>query len=188
MKTTITMLAALFVGSAVADQTLDKKGPPTWYLENVRFMTADGGTWIADNAPHKSDDEPWDAYGIEWNSGPGGFSMSGRLFGIKEGERSDLDFWLFSQYWDPTRQKAVVQQFGWGSVGVGIMTSGKETGDTVLEQTLTAFDGTSSKVAHRASNPSDNIHVTTSYEVDESGAWTEQRTYRWKRRAPGQTD
>jgi uncharacterized protein YndB with AHSA1/START domain len=188
MKTTVALAGALFVGLAIADPTPDTNGPPAWYLENIRFMTADGGTWIADNTPYQSDAEPWDAYGLEWTSGPGGYSMSGRLFGIRAAERSDSDFWLFSQYWDPARQKAVVQQYGWGTVGLGSLISGEESGDTILEQTMTGTDGSSSNAGHRTTNPSHNVQISTSYDIDESGEWTERRTYRWLRRAPGRAD
>jgi hypothetical protein len=181
MKYAIGITIAMFCASLAANDSADSAEPPGWYLENIQFLTADGGTWIADNSAYKSDDDVWDAYVIIWRTGPGGYSMSGRMFGVANGERSKMDFWLFSQFWNPVRKVAVVEQYGWGTIGIGTLTQGRDQGDAVVEQTFAGFDGVSTRKGHRSTNPSNVSQITTSYDIEDDGQWIEKRTYEWKR-------
>ena len=156
-------------------------GPPDWYLENIEFLTADSGTWIADNSAYQSGEEIWDSYVIEWQAGPGGYSMFGRMYGIASGERSEASFWLFSQYWDPIEKMAVIQQYGWGIIGIGSLEQDAEDGTVLIRQKFSGFDGTLSHRAHRTSNTSDTVHRTISYDIDADDHWVVRRTYDWVR-------
>ncbi len=160
--------------------------PPAWFMENIAHMTSHGGRWIADNSDYKSETETWDAYGMEWVSGPGGYSMSGRLFAIKDGVDTEENFWIFSQYWDPTTNSGIVQQYGWISIGTGTMTSIGDEGEIWMAQDFPAFDGSSTTAGHRATTPDENTHDTWSYDIDNTGHWSESRFYRWTREPPAE--
>jgi len=175
----LTALLVLTPTPSHAEDQAPPNAPPQWFTENVTFMTSGSGRWVADNGGYKSDQESWDAYGLEWVAGPGGYSMSGHLFGIKDGEDTDEDFWTFSQYWDPTTNRAVVQQYGWGSIGTGTMWT---VGDDLwMQQTFSTFDAKSSEEGHLATHPDANSHVTSSYSIDATGQWSKNRTYTWVR-------
>ncbi len=155
--------------------------PPQWYLDDVEFLTRDGGRWIASNEQYQSDDEPIEAYGIEWKKGYAN-SMTGRLFGIMNGEETG-DYWRFRQYWHPGEQKAVVEQFGFGGViGVGHLWNEGEKNKT--EQSFYALDGSVNEQGHIAQNPDNDTHVTESFDIVD-GEWKPRRIYTWKRDAAG---
>ena len=177
----LVVLVTVSSGAAVAEEAT--AAPPAWFTEGVEFQTRNGGRWIADNSAYKSADEPFDAYGIEWVAGPGNASMSGRLFGVQDGEETDVDFWRFSQYWDPARKKAVVEQYGWNVVGIGhLWTEDVDGVETIkMDQTFTDFSGASRREGHTATNPGPDSHETTSWSISEDGAWSKNRTYLWKR-------
>lgn len=67
----------------------------------LRDCQIEVGTWIADNAEYKSDNEPYDAYGMEWKWGVGQKSLTGRLYAIKDGKDIGSLF-QFRRYWDAT--------------------------------------------------------------------------------------
>lgn len=152
---------------------------PQWYLDDIAFLTRDGGRWAADNSQYQGDDDPFDAYVIEWKAGYA-YSMSGRLFGLKDGEETG-DFWEMFQYWDPGKGEAVVTQFGFGKA-VGLGRAWVEDGVSMSEQRFYAPDGSISGIGHKARNPDANTHVTESFDIVD-GAWKPRRTYTWKRQA-----
>lgn len=159
--------------------------PPQWFVDDIAFLTRDGGRWITDNSDYKSEQEQWDSYGVEWRAGPNGHSMSGRLFALKDGVESSADFWSFSQYWDPASQTAVIQQYGWGQVGAGTMWVAD--GALWMDQAFTTYDGKTDHRGHKALHPDADTHITTSFSISPKGEWTPSRTYTWIHQAPSET-
>lgn len=150
---------------------------PQWYLDDVDFLTRDGGRWVASNADYQGENEPMEAYVIEWEKGYAN-SMTGRLYGIVDGEPTG-DFWRFRQYWHPGKGKAILEQFGLGgAVGVGTLWQDGDVNKTL--QTFYAPDGSASDQGHEAHNPDGDTHVTASFDVAD-GVWKERRSYSWKR-------
>jgi hypothetical protein len=150
---------------------------PQWYLDDIEFLTRDGGRWVASNAEFQSEDEPMEAYVLEWKKGYAN-SMTGRLYGIVNGEPTG-DFWQFRQYWHPGLGAAQLQQFGFGgAVGLGAIWQDGDVNKT--KQTFFAPDGSAAEQGHEAHNPDADTHVTTSFDIvgDE---WKTRRTYTWKR-------
>lgn len=138
------------------------------------------GAWTADNAAYQSDDEPFDAYRLEWTREAGGGFLQGRLFGLREGERVG-PFWTFVQFWHPGEQRLVVQQFGAGGVvGLGAVEPDGEH-VTRLVQTLWAPDGSPSQTGHRTERLGPDAHQGRSFAIGADGVWTPQRSYRWER-------
>lgn len=138
------------------------------------------GVWVADNGRYKSADEPADAYGIEWKLGLGGQSLTGRLYGIRDGKEG-LTFWEFREFWHPGDGKVVTTQFGLGGAyGVGPHEF-RADGTSEMLQTFYDPSGATTRTGHRSMLKGDE-HTTTSFDVDAAGTWTERRTYVWLRK------
>jgi len=150
---------------------------PQWFLDDIDFLTRDGGRWVASNADYQSESEPMEAFVMEWKADYAN-SITGRLYGMIDGEPTQ-DFWRFRQYWHPGEGKAVLEQFGIGGA-FGIGSLWPEDGSNKLLQTFYAPGGGAAEQGHKATNPDADTHVTTSFDVvgDE---WTERRRYTWKR-------
>ncbi len=153
---------------------------PQWYVDDIEFLTRGGGRWVADNSSYQGENEPFDAYGIEWKARYAN-SMTGRLFGIKDGVETG-NFWEMFQYWDAGTGEAVVTQFGFGGA-VGLGRSWREDGVNKTEQTFYAPDGSASSTGHKARNPDADSHETKSFDIID-GVWKLRRTYIWKREKP----
>lgn len=152
---------------------------PQWFLDDIKTLTAGSGRWIADNSAYKSEAEPFESYGVEWIAGFDGTTMSGRLFGLKDGQEVG-PFWEFRQYWNPGEAKAIVAQFGWGgAVGIGPLTAGTD-GATQSDQVFMTPGRPSTRTGHKSSFPSSTTHLTESFDVVD-GVWSPRRTYTWKR-------
>jgi hypothetical protein len=150
---------------------------PQWHLDEIAFLTRDSGRWVASNAAYQNENEPMEAYVIEWRPGYAN-SMTGRLFGVIDGKETE-DFWQFRQYWHPGEGKAYLEQFGaGGAFGVGPMQP--EDGRMKMAQTFYAPDGGVSVVGHLSHNPDAGTHVTDSFAIVD-GEWRPNRTYTWKR-------
>jgi hypothetical protein len=93
--------------------------------------------------------------------------------------REVADFWEFRQYWHPSRQEAVVEQFGWGGA-LGIGTLRREGDKTRMDQTFFTPGRPAARRGHVSHMPSPNTHVTESFDV-EDGKWQPRRKYVWKR-------
>ena len=151
---------------------------PAWYLKEIATLTAGSGRWVADNSMYRSEQEPFDAYATEWVAGFGGTTMTGRLYGIHDGEHS-VDFWEFRHYWHTGLQKVVVEQFGWGSA-VGLGTAWQEESATHTRQTFYAADGSAREDGHVSYFPDSDTHVTESFDIDDD-EWVARRKYTWRR-------
>lgn len=176
----IILAAILALAAPAAFAADDKPGKaPQWFLDDIKQLSADGGRWIADNSAYKNENEPFDSYGTEWRSGFDGDTMTGRLFGIKDGKELTFDFWEFRQYWHPGRMEGVVEQFGWGGVlGAGVLA--QDGVGTVSDQVFYNIDGSTTRTGHKSRFPDKDTHVTESFDIVD-GEWKPRRSYTWKR-------
>lgn len=147
---------------------------PEWFLNDIQQMT---GTWVADNSPYVSEQEPYPYYASEWKPGLDNKSLTGRLYGItKEGR--EINFWEFRQYWDNESSEAKVIQFGRGNM-IG---QGKyyPVSDQILNsiQTFSLPDGRKWVEKHESSIRKDTL-ITTSFDLKKDGDWEKKRTYYW---------
>jgi hypothetical protein len=160
-------------------------GPPRWFLEHLEYMARDGGRWIADNAAYRSDQEPYDAYGMSWEWGLGKNSLKGRLFGVQDGKDVGT-FWEFRTIWHPGEHQALVYQYGPdGTVGIGTMQplaaeAGQPAG-TTADQTFYRPDGSSFRAGHRNRDLDADTTDSHSFDISADGTWKPRRSYVWKR-------
>jgi ketosteroid isomerase-like protein len=153
--------------------------PPDWFLNEIAALTAEDGRWVADNSPYKSEQEPYDFYVTEWRSSFNGTTMTGRLYGILDGEQTP-DFWEFRQYWHPGRQEGIVEQFGWGGA-VGIGTIRHEAGVSKSEQMFYSNERSPNRTGHVSHFSDRDTYVTKSFTIDAEDNWLSQREYAWQR-------
>ena len=82
-------VSPIFTGASAGDSTNAAASilasAPQWYLDDIEFLTRDGGRWVASNTEYQSEDEPMEAYVLEWKNGYAN-SMTGRLYGVVNGE------------------------------------------------------------------------------------------------------
>jgi len=165
------------VSLAADGQATLAQGPPEWLRAEFEDLTAGGGRWVADNSAYRSEQEPWDAYGLEWTWGIGRQSVKGRLYGISKGEEK-ASFWEYRLVWHPAERQAILHQFGaWGSLGQGPMKPAPD-GGTELEQTFHEPDGRAWKLRHTETSVAGERRSKSFDWVD--GAWKETRTYVWR--------
>jgi hypothetical protein len=151
---------------------------PAWFLDEVKGATEGSGRWIADNKAYVGPEEPAEEYGLEWRRGPGGVSMTGRLFGLRGGAEI-ATYWQFLVYWHPDRQVAVILQVSAGGVvGEGVIR--QQGSGTVAEQVFYSPDGGSRRIRHESEVSPDERRDRSSDWVD--GAWRAGRSYTWRRR------
>jgi len=169
------LLVAAPVGGAAVE---NGQAPPDWVAQS---MAARVGVWIADNSLHRSEAEPWEAYGIEWTWGLGQRSLIGRLYGIRDG-KDVATFWQFREYWHPGEKQLVALQFGAdGTVGIGPHIRKADGSDEIL-QVFYAPDGSASRIGHRSTLRGDE-QVSQSFDVSEDGTWAPRRSYVWRKQA-----
>ena len=174
----LSLLASL---ALAAPRPIPQPEAPAWFGEHMSFLTEGGGRFVADNELHESPAEPFDAYGMEWTYGIGEMSVTGRLFGLKEGRELGT-FWEFRTYFDPDSRRVRVLQFGAdGTVGDGWLApaEGSEAGALAAEQTFSSPDGTTREVRHESVD-ADDVHTTTSFQRTD-GEWVRDRGYVWLR-------
>lgn len=177
---TIIVLSAASAGwSQSADESPEAEGPPGWLAEHMEFLNQGSGCWQTSNAEYQSDNEPFDTYYNQWQSGIGGPThQNGRLYG-KTGEQMSPDFWDFVSYWDGAKGKVITLQFGRGGVvGDGSMWRVDE-GKFVQEQVFSTPDGQTWKSRHDLEEADDSFVTVSSRWVD--GEWQHQRSYTWHR-------
>lgn len=174
MKSLQLIFLSLVIGYGANAQPLPGKLFNHWEL-----MTKESGIWIADNSAFQSEQEPYDAYGLQWKWGIGQQNIQGELFGLIKGEKQGV-FWQFRQYWHPGKQKAYVVQYGSdGSYGVGEFKI-LENGETELLQTFYSPNGNTWQTGHK-STTNERVHTSVSYRIENSN-WIENRTYRWEKK------
>jgi len=176
MKTVVTIAALLLMFSG--DTRAQSAAAPEWFINDIAALTAGTGRWVTDNSAYKSDQEPFDAYVTEWKASFDGTTMSGRLFGIKDGMETG-NFWEFRQYWHPERKEAVLEQFGWGGT-VGIGTIWLADSATKSDQMFYSIDGTTTRTGHVSRFSDSDSYITESFDIA-GDVWTLKRRYTWRR-------
>jgi hypothetical protein len=165
-------------GTSLAAQADAATGPPAWFAEEMRLLVADGDAWLADNARYRSEQEPWDAYGLKWSWGLGNQSIRGRLYGLRDGQE-EATFWEFRVFWHPGQQEVIMLQVGsGGAVGMGPMMASPDSG-TFAVQTFWTMSGDSSRVRHESVTNAET-HTTRSFDGTGDG-WVPRRSYVWRR-------
>lgn len=166
-------------GTGAASASAKDPAPAEWFVEHNAFLTQQGGRWITDNLAYKSDNEPYDEYGLEWRPGLGGKSITGRLFGLQDGKDIGT-FWEFRIVWHPGEGQAYVHQFGGdGTYGVGTMERMAE-GKIRIVQDVFSPDGTRARIGHDSTHgPGEWVH-DRSYDIAQDGTRKERRSYDWK--------
>jgi hypothetical protein len=179
---TVVLVAALAAAAASPPRNQGSTDVPAWLATEWSRLTAGNGVWTTDNSQWRSANEPWDQYATEWKWGIGRKSLTGRLYGIRDG-REGATFWQFRIYWQPEKREAIMLQFGGdGTVGEGTTRSiGPDATESI--QTFTAPDGSTTQLRH-VSTLSDTVHDTQSFDrVD--GEWQARRRYIWHHRTTG---
>lgn len=175
----VLLLLCLAAAPEAEEASKTPGGPPAWLEEHMQSMARGSGRWETDNAPYRSEKEPSDAYGMEWRWGIGRSSITGRLFGIKEGREIDT-FWEYRLFWDPGTKKAMMLQFAaWGAVGMGEVRDAGE-GTTEMEQVFHEADGSKWEGRHRSTLAGDEYRTESFSRKD--GGWASNRVYVWHRR------
>ncbi len=169
MRTSIIITLLLLLTQLVSGQ----QKMPEWFTENMETSI---GTWITDNNQYKSENEPFDQYGMDWTWGIGKQSIQGNLYGIIDGKRQ-ATFWEFTQYWDFEKNQGMVIQYGVdGTVGSGTMKP-MDGYKHELIQTFTGPNG--SFTTSHVSTLKNGTLVTTSFDIAKDGSKKPRRSYTW---------
>lgn len=170
----LTLLATLMLPAAASAQA----EPPEWFTHHLNYMV-EGGTWTADNKAHKSEAEPFDAYGQEWSWGLAEKTARFRILVMQEGKTIGA-VWEHHVVWHPGEEKAYVYVYGTdGTHGIGTIRSTGE-GKYETEETFYAPDGSTRTAGHRLEEMGENEIKIESFQVQEDGTWKPERSYVWK--------
>lgn len=174
------VLPMLFAGPAALAEDASA-GPPPWFLQHMEFLTQ--GRWITDNSQYKSESEPFDAYGMEYEKGIGGKSVRGRLFGLID-NKEVATFWEFHTVWHPAENRVLAFQFGGdGTYAVGPMIATGEHSHR-MEQVFYSPNGSSRSSGHETDEAKDGSFITRSFDISADGSWHPQRAYTWRVATP----
>ena len=167
----------LFAQESPEPEQLNPAAIPQWLLGDWAARTRGTGTWITDNSAHKSDNEPFDAYGLQWEYGLGKKHLKGRLYCLRDGQDVGA-VWQFLEFWDPAAGEARIVQIGSdGTVGQGRIWRLAD-GSVKEQQTFTSPEGGSFESAHHSWMKAGEHH-TQSFSI-EGGEWVKRRHYVWK--------
>ena len=162
-----------------ADKVKKNQDIPKWLLEDWAERANNNGIWITDNTSYKSDNEPYDAYGLKWEYGLGKKHLKGRLYCIKDGKDAGT-VWQFTEYWNPSTAEVHIVQIGNdGTVGQGSLWQEKD-GSKKEQQTFVSPGGGSFETRHHAWMENGEKH-TESYNIVD-GEWVKRRFYVWKQK------
>lgn len=149
---------------------------PQWWVDHVAFISRDGGTWVTQN-PTTDSGAP-DAFGMEWRASNEGRVLTGRLYGLRDGQEI-AEYWTFREFWHPGEQRAIVQQ--WGGPGVyGAGESRWHDGVGILDQTFWLPDERSWREGHRNREDGDS-YETAAFDINAAGVWTAKDARVWQR-------
>ncbi|MCB9296955.1 MAG: hypothetical protein H6559_28120 [Lewinellaceae bacterium] len=150
---------------------------PQWLLDDWAARTAGTGTWITDNSAYKNENEPFDAYGLQWAYGIGKKHLNGRLYCIRDGKDIGA-VWQFLEFWDPAAGEARIVQIGSdGTVGQGKAWR-LDDGSVKVQQVFTSPGGGAFGSGHH-SWMEGGAHHTQSFAIEE-GKWVKRRYCVWK--------
>lgn len=167
----------LLVCQVIIGNSQTVNGVPDWVKEDWTTRVSDGGKWIADNSSFKNEQEPFDAYVIEWFFGIGDQYLKGHLYGL-EGQKESEHFWEYIEYWDPTESELKMIQIGGdGTTGQGSILK-NEDGRFKEQLSYIMPDGTSFETGHHAWMQ-EGTHHTQSFQIV-NGEWIKARKYIWR--------
>ena len=162
-----------------AIQPVSNEGIPTWVSEDWQFQMSHTGIWITDNHEYKGEQEPFDAYGMQWDWGIGKKSLKGRMFCLQEGEEV-ATVWEFLQFWDSEAKVLRMLQIGRdGTVGQGTVTNLGQ-GKSKSQERFCNTAGQCFEVGHETWKK-DGDFYTQSFDVLD-GEWSKRRLYVWKQK------
>jgi hypothetical protein len=175
--------AAPPAGAGSADAAVSATAAPI-PAEVLASWTKLAGTWIADNSEYRSEQEPFDAYGLDWQPGLDGTTLTGRLYGLTDG-REVATFWEFRDFWHPGDRQVISTQFGMGGTyGAGPHTIRGDGTSEMLQTFYSPAAGTVTRIGHR-SELRGTEHVTRSFDVQPDGGWVPRRVYTWHKQPAG---
>lgn len=179
----LSVLASAVAWPALGAPRVEEAPIPDWFLEHVASMTEGSGRWIASNSEYRSEAEPFDAYGLEFERGLGGKSLRGRLFVLRDGEEAGT-VWELRTVWHPGRREVLAHQFGAdGTLGVGVMVRHGERSHRI-EQEFFSPDGQEYRVGHE-NEVRDGRMEAKSFSIAPDGTWKPRRSYSWRREPEG---
>ncbi len=172
----------LLIASLLSSGAFSQESMPDWFLQE---MQNDIGTWIADNADYKNEQERYETYQLTWDWSIKGQCLKGTLYGVHQGKKSPV-FWEFRKFWDSQEGKPTVLQMGLnGTYGVGHTQKINEK-ETRLSQVFHAPNGLQYQEGHITTTQSDTLYIGTSYSISPDDQWEQRRTYTWVK-APEET-
>lgn len=173
----ITLLFLLIVPLTCFSQNEKDTSIPQWVKDNWATHTQADGIWITDNSQYKSEQEPFDAYGMEWEWGLGKSSLKGRLYCIQDGKDVGT-VWQFLNFWDPELKAQQMVQIGSdGTLGQGRMEL-QSDGSTKSSEKFVSPGGGSFEAGHHSWFENGEMHTQSFNIVD--GEWSKRRFYVWK--------
>lgn len=173
----ITLLFLLCLPFICFSQTEKARSIPQWIKDKWAAHTHGDGIWVTDNAPYKNEQEPFDAYGMEWEWGLGKSSLKGRLYCIQNGKDVGT-VWQFLNFWDPELQQQRMIQIGSnGILGQGSIEL-QDDGSTKSSEKFTGPGGRAFEVGHHSWFENGEMH-TQSFDIAD-GKWSKRRFYVWK--------
>ncbi len=150
---------------------------PEWVHEYWTQKTNGKGIWIADNSVYKSEQEPYEAYGLEWTYKLAQKYVFGRLYCIQDGKDIGT-IWEFMEYWDVAEGKLKAIQIGSdGSVGQGEIWQ-TENGEIKSQITITNPDGGSRGSGHIMAIKGSS-QISQAYRIV-GDQWEKARKYVWE--------
>ncbi len=176
---TICLFSWLGVSCGFFPAVAQEASLPRWVSDEWEVWTRNGGVWTTDNRDYKSEQQPYDAFGMEWTWGLGKKSIKGRLYVIKDGKDAGT-LWEYRSAWHPVERTVLLYQFGSdGSLGLGTMDS---TGPSQSRLAERFFDpsGSTARVGHDHWIKSNQEIDIQSYTISEDGEWKKLRFYVWK--------
>lgn len=173
------LCSALVALSLGAGTPAENTGIPDWVIEDWNFQMSHTGIWMADNSAYQGEQEPYDAYGMEWEWGLGKKSLQGRMFCL-QGEKEVATVWEFLQFWDfEAKALRMIQIGGDGMLGQGTIEDLGDGKSKSLERFCTPT-GASFEVGHETWKDQGDFY-TQSFDIVE-GEWRKRRLYVWKQK------
>lgn len=148
------------------------------YSHALKHFESQIGTWKADNAKYRNENERITAYVIEWRFNELRNNIYGKLYGLIDSNKVG-PYWEFLQYWNPNMSKIEFIQIGnEGTMGFGPLTV-LNGGEYELIQLFTSIKNEKRYEKHSYIRPNANTEITVAFEKHIDGTWIKKRTYTW---------